>query len=96
MISSINRCINGRKYNVIALDINIIRKQDKNRGWCGNNKVGNGMIPTREGLGLLALVNHVVERTKNLSQGEVMACSDNKHVLRNIENDVKKESQSTV
>ena len=54
------------------------------------------MIPSGEGLGLLALANYVVEKTKNnLNQGEATVCSDNKDVLNNTENDVKKESHNT-
>ena len=54
------------------------------------------MIPVGEGLGLLALANDFVEKTRNLNQGEVTACSDNKHVPNNTEKDVKTESQSTI
>ena len=39
------------------------------------------MIPAGEGLGLLALANDIVEKTRNLNQGEVTVYSDNKHVL---------------
>ena len=59
-------------------------------------KWGNRMILEGEGLGSLALVNEIVNKTRNLNQGEVTECFDNEHVLKNIENDVKKESQSTV
>ena len=54
------------------------------------------MIPAGEGLGLLALVNDIASKTRNLNQGEVTACSDNKHVLNHVENYFKKQRQRTV
>ena len=48
------------------------------------------MVSVGEELGLLELVKDISNKTRNLNTGEVTACSDNKHVLNKIENDVKK------
>ena len=68
----------------------------KIEGGVETTKWGNGMMSAGEVLGSLALVKEIVNKTKNLNTGEVTACSDNKHVLNNLENEVKKESQSDV
>ena len=48
------------------------------------------MTSAGEGLGVLALVNGIANKTKHLNAVEVTACSDNENVLKNAENDVKK------
>ena len=52
--------------------------------------MGNEMKSAEDGLGLLALANNIANKTKNLNAWEVTACFDNKNVLSDAENDIKK------
>ena len=52
-------------------------------------------MPLEEGLEILDLIKDVMQKTKTLAAGEVTICNNNKKLLREVENEVKRDTEFT-
>ena len=58
-------------------------------------KWNTGLILAGEGLGLLALIKHIINNTRQLEQGKIVIYNDNKKLIREIDKVIVKDSEYT-
>ena len=56
---------------------------------------GDRMILVGEGVGLLDLIKQVNKRTKDVENGKLITCSDNKHFIKKLHSKARKSSNCT-
>ena len=78
-------------YQIITTKKNEVERD----GGVITNKWRNSIIAAGEGIGLLDLITNIVKNTKELDSGEVVIYNDNKKLIREINKEVKKESDYT-
>ena len=50
-------------------------------GGIKSTKWNTGLIPAGKGLGLLALIKHIINNTRQLEQGKIVIYNDNKKLI---------------
>ena len=53
---------------------------------------GDGLISAGEAVGTLDLITNIVNKSKNITEGEVVVYSNNKTVVKEINKEINKES----
>ena len=57
-----------------------------------SSRWNKGLIPSGKGVGLLELLKKITKATRGINQGEICIYNDNKKLLKEIDKEVKKES----
>jgi len=64
-------------------------------GGIESKKWAEGLVPVGEAIGLLDLIKQIVQKTKSIPSGEIVVYSDNKYIIKKINNPAHKESDVT-